>query len=253
MSVAKRIEARPGGKVARLTLENPAKLNILSPDMLAALVRAFREIEGDVRAVVVTGAGDKAFIGGADLEALGSLTPATAREFITLVHGACRAARECPVPVLARINGWCLGAGMELTAACDLRIAAGTAHFGMPEVRLGIPSVVEAALLPRLIGHGRSRWLVMTGETLDAQEALEWGFVEKVVPLADLDALTDRTLDALLAGSDAALRTQKQLCHLWEEAPLAESLRASIDAFAQAYASDEPRARIQAFRRKKNP
>ena len=251
MSVHKRIDTRAGGKVARLTLDNPSKLNILSPEMLAAVARAFREVEADVRAVVVTGAGEKAFIGGADLAALGGLTPATAREFITLVHGACRAARECPVPVLARINGWCLGAGMELAAACDLRIASTAANFGMPEVRLGIPSVVEAALLPRLIGHDKCRWLVMTGETIDAQEALQWGFLEKVVAPEGLDALTDRTLDALLAGSDAALRAQKQLCHLWEEAPLGESIRASIDAFAQSYASDEPRDLIRAFRGKK--
>jgi enoyl-CoA hydratase/carnithine racemase len=88
--------------------------------------------------------------------------------------------RDCPVPVIARINGWCLGAGLEIAASCDLRIAADNAVFGMPEVRLGIPSVVEAALLPRLVGAGRARWLVMTGETIGAAEALVWGLVEKI-------------------------------------------------------------------------
>lgn len=242
------IEARAGGNVARLVIDNPAKLNILTPATLAGLARALRGVPDNARAVVISGAGSRAFIGGADLETLGGLRPGSAREFISLIHGACAAARDCPVPVLASINGWCIGAGLELAAACDLRIASDDAHFSMPEVRLGIPSVVEAALLPRLIGHGRARWLVMTGETIDAREALSWGLVEKVFPKTELDAQTNHTLDALLAATDAALRAQKRLCKLWEEAPLAESIRASIDEFARAYAIDEPRERIAAFR-----
>src|SRR6185295_19603677 len=192
--------------------------------------------------------GDKAFIGGADLETLGSLDPASAREFIGLIHAACAALRECPVPVLARINGWCLGAGLELAASCDLRIASDTAVFGMPEVRLGIPSVVEAALLPRLVGAGRARWLVMTGETIDAKEALSWGLVEKVFSTEKFDAEVNKALDSLLAGDPAAMRAQKRLCKLWEEAPLATSIRASIDEFARSYESGEPARRVAAFR-----
>ena len=159
-------ESRPGGLVARVTLDNPRKLNIFTREAMAALVEKMREAElkDGLRAVVLTGAGDKAFVGGADLDALGSLDPASARAFIGQVHDACAAMRECPVPVVARINGFCIGAGLELAAACDLRIAVDTAMFSMPEVRLGIPSVVEAALLPRLVGAGRARWLVMTGE-----------------------------------------------------------------------------------------
>src|SRR6185295_4721533 len=193
--------------------------------------------------------GDKAFIGGADLETLGSLDPASAREFIGLIHAACAALRECPVPVLARINGWCLGAGLEIAASCDLRIAAETAVFGMPEVRLGIPSVVEAALLPRLIGAGRARWLVMTGETIGAAEALVWGLIEKLSNSKDLDQTVDRALDAILAGEPEAIRAQKRLCKLWEEAPLYESIEVSIDEFAKSYESGEPRRRIEAFRK----
>ena len=104
-----------------------------------------------------------------------------ARAFITLVHGCCRAVRDCPVPVIGRLGGWTLGAGLELAAACDLRIAAEHAQFGMPEVRVGIPSVVEAALLPGLIGWGRTRRLLLLGETIGAAEALAWGLVEQVV------------------------------------------------------------------------
>ncbi len=243
-------EERPGGLVARVTIDNPAKLNILSPETLKELVVSIRKIEtnSSLRAVVLTGAGEKAFVGGAQLETLGSLEPRSAREFITLIHDACAAMRECPVPVVARINGWCLGAGLEIAACCDLRLAAAHAVFGMPEVRLGIPSVVEAAMLPRLVGAGRARWLVMTGETIDAREALSWGLIEKVFESSKLEQETNRVLDSLLAGDPEAMRAQKRLCKLWEEAPLAESVRASIDEFAASYAKGEPNRLIAAFR-----
>ena len=245
------LESRAGGLVARVTIDNPSKLNILTPGTLDDLVLAIKELEKKpaLRAVVLTGAGEKAFIGGADLETLGSLDPASAREFIGRVHGACAAMRDCAVPVIARINGWCLGAGLELAACCDLRIAASTAAFGMPEVRLGIPSVVEAAVLPRLIGAGRARWLVMTGEPIGAAEALVWGLVEKIFDAKELDRGVNQALDAILAGEPEALRAQKRLCKLWEEAPLAESIRVSIDEFARAYESGEPLRRVEAFRK----
>ena len=245
-----RLEKRAGGLVARITIDNPAKLNILTSDLLLRFSREMHELENEtkLRAVVITGAGEKAFIGGADLETLGSLDPASAREFIGLIHGACTAVRDCPVPVLARINGWCLGAGLELAASCDLRIAVDTAAFGMPEVRLGIPSVVEAALLPRLVGAGRARWLVLTGEAINASEALAWGLVEKVFSPGKFEIEFNKTLDSLLAGEPEAMRAQKRLCKRWEEAPLAESIRASIDEFARAYESAEPRKRVAAFR-----
>ena len=242
------LETRAGGVVARITIDNPKKLNIFSPAALQSLVKAIEDINQTVRAVVITGAGDRAFVGGADLETLGSLDPVSARDFIGLIHAACAAVRDCPVPVIARINGWCLGAGLELAACCDLRIAADSAVFGMPEVRLGIPSVVEAAVLPRLVGAGRARWLVMTGETIGAAEALVWGLVEKICSFDDLDSQTDKTLDAILAGESEAIRAQKRLCKLWEEAPLDESVRKSIDEFARSYESGEPNRRVAAFR-----
>ncbi len=249
MTVRTGFEERGGALVARVTLDNPRKLNTLGRSAFAQLVEAMRAIERNarVRAVVLTGAGDKAFVGGASIDELAALDPASAREFITLVHEACAAMRECPLPVIARIRGYCLGAGLELAAACDLRIAAAEATFGMPEVRLAIPSVVEAALLPRLVGAGRARWLVMTGETIDAPEALAWGLVERVAPAESLDRVVDATLDSIIAGDADAIRAQKRLCKLWEEAPLDASVRASIDEFARAYESGKPARAIAAF------
>jgi enoyl-CoA hydratase/carnithine racemase len=250
--IVRSLEPRGGALVARLTVDNPRKLNSLTRESLRQLVESMDSLtDPRLRAVVLTGAGTKAFIGGADLETLGSLDPVSAREFIGLIHDACAAIRDCPLPVIARVNGWCLGAGLELAAACDLRIAAAHAAFGMPEVRLGIPSVVEAALLPRLVGAGRARWLVLTGETIGAGEALSWGLVEKVFEEKDLDKGVNQALDAILAGGGEAIRAQKRLCKLWEEAPLEASVRASIEEFAASYESGEPGRRVDDFRKRK--
>jgi len=156
------------------------------------------------------------------------------------------------VPVIARIDGYALGAGLELAAACDLRVASERAIFGMPEVRVGIPSVVEAALLPGLIGHGRARRLLLTGETIGAAEALAWGLVDAVAPPEDLDAAVERFTVAILAGGPHAIRLQKALIREWEDLPTSAAVERGIDAFAAAYATDEPRrmagARLAALR-----
>lgn len=245
------LQARGDALVARITLDNPRKLNCLDRRTLAGLIEQMRAVERDarVRAVVLTGAGERSFSGGANLDDLAALDAASARQYIGQVHDACAALRDCAVPVIARINGWCLGAGLELAAACDLRIAADSACFGMPEVRLGIPSVIEAALLPRLVGAGRARWLVLTGETIGAEQALAWGLLERVAPAAALDEMVNAALDAILAGGPDAVRAQKRLCKLWEEAPLDQCVRLSIDEFARSYESGEPARRIEASRR----
>jgi enoyl-CoA hydratase len=247
------LEARAGGRVARLTLANPAKLNALDAAAMLELTEAMGRLAGDaeLRAVVLTGEGDKAFSGGVDVAELGAATRATAREGITRLHRCITAVRECPVPVIARVNGYCIGGALELAAACDLRIAADHARFGMPEVRLGIPSVIEAALLPRLMGAGHARWLLLTGELIDAAEALHWGLVERVVAAQGLDAEVDHALDAILEGGAEAIRTQKRLNRAYEELPFADAVAASIDAFEQAYAGGEPEHMIGDYLRRK--
>lgn len=239
-----RIEERaPGARIAHLTIDNERRLNSLNSALMADFVDevdALTAIEG-LRAVVLTGAGDKAFVGGAAIDEMAAVTDAdAARTFITRVHRCCHAVRELPVPVIARIQGFTLGAGLELAAACDLRVAAEGAQFGMPEVKLGIPSVVEAALLPGLVGWGRAREMLLLGENFGAAEALAWGMVERVVPLAELDEAVDRWIDSLLHTGAEAVRLQKQLIRRWEDLPMREAVRAGIDAFAAAWDSPEP-------------
>lgn len=222
--------------VAKVFLDRPAKANAHDSALLERLAAALESLaaDADLRVVVLGGHG-RSFCGGADVGELRSLDDTTGRYFIGCVHRACSAVRRLPVPVVARLHGAVIGAGLELAAACDLRIAAQGTRFAMPEVRLGIPSVVEAALLPRLVGSGRAAWLVLTGEAIDARHASDWGLVEEVCSADALDAAVSRVVTALLAGDREALRMQKQLLQLWEEQPLSQSVRASIDLFGEAY------------------
>jgi len=218
--------------VANVYLDRPAKANALDSASLLKLKQEFEKLQDDpeLRVVVLAGRGAN-FCGGADVNELRSLDPSTAGAFVEKIHQVCRAIRALPVPVVAKLHGAVIGAGLEIAAACDLRVAAADARFAMPEVRLGIPSVVEAALLPRLVGSGRAAWLVLTGEAIDARRALEWGLVEELAP--DPDLAVEKLVQSLMAGGREALRTQKRLLQLWDEAPLATSVAASIAAFGQ--------------------
>ena len=243
MSVVVRREERPeGGHLARVTIDNIGKLNSLDRELMIEIVSTVAELEDDpqLRLAILTGAGERAFVGGADVGEIAALDHPTARSFITLVHRCCDAFRRLPVPVIARIDGYALGAGLELACACDLRVASERAIFGMPEVRIGIPSVVEAALLPKLIGHGRARRLLLTGETIGAEEALSWGLVDAVAPSGELDDAVERLARSILAAGPQAVRLQKSLILDWEELPTAMAIERGIDCFVGAFDTDEP-------------
>jgi enoyl-CoA hydratase len=235
--------------VAIVTIDNTARLNALSTQVMETLIAAVEALAGrpELRAVVLRGAGERAFIGGADITEMAGFDATSARGFITLVHRSCDALRRLPVPVIARIQGYAFGAGVEVAAACDIRIAAIGSQFGMPEVRLGIPSVVEAALLPQLIGWGRTRRLLLTGDTIDAATALAWGLVEEVAPSELLDQAIDRILDSILASGPQAIRLQKALIDAWEGLPLREAIQRGIDSFGAAWQTDEPARMMQAY------
>lgn len=247
-------DRHPTGTVARVVFDNARRLNVLNPPALLDLTEAFLGLarEEELRAVVFSGAGGRAFIGGADINHMAAMRQAEdGRRFITMIHKLCQAIRDCPVPVICRMEGYTLGAGLEVAAACDMRIAADNAHFGMPEVRVGIPSVVEAALLPRLIGWGRTSWMLLTAENIDAATADRWGMVEQVVPVARLDAAIDRCVAAIVDGTPKAVRAQKRLMRRWERLPLDEAVQAGIDAFAQSVSDGEHIERMTAFANRK--
>jgi enoyl-CoA hydratase len=235
--------------VAVVTINNPAKLNTLNTTVMTELIATVERlgIDASLRAIVLRGAGERAFIGGADIAEMAALDATSARAFITLVHRSCDVFRRLPVPVIARIQGYVFGAGVEVAAACDLRVAAVGSQFGMPEVRLGVPSVVEAALLPQLIGWGRTRQLLLTGDTIDAETAHAWGLVEELVPADQLDAAVDRLVVSILESGPRAIRLQKALITAWEDLPLGDAIQRGIDSFVDAWDSDEPRRMMGEF------
>jgi enoyl-CoA hydratase/carnithine racemase len=242
------VDRDPRG-VVRLTICNAGSLNILG----SAVINGVREglqvlsTERQTRVLIVAGQSEKSMIGGADIKEMAGLDQASAEKFISGLRDLCEAVRGFPAPVIARMPGWCLGGGLEVAACCDFRIAAHDARFGMPEVRVGIPSVIHAALLPRLIGWGRARWLLMTAENIDAATALAWGLVDAVAPEGGLDASVEKTVEMLLASAPQALRAQKALLRSWEELPLKESVDLSIGVFGQSYLTGEPQRLMQAF------
>lgn len=244
------VEERPRGRVARVSIDHSVKLNSLTSAVMDAFIEVVTGLADvtDLRACVVTGAGEKAFVGGANIDEMGAISsPEAGRAFITRVHLCCQAVRDLPVPVIARINGYCLGAGLELAAACDLRVAAAGAVLGMPEVKLGVPSVIEAALIPRLVGWGRAAEMLITGETFTAEQGLAWGMVEKVVPMAELDAAVETWLASILAAEPGAVRAQKALMRRWEELPMSQAIEAGIDAFEAVWKTDGPRDAMAGF------
>ncbi|SPA41255.1 Putative enoyl-CoA hydratase/isomerase [Cupriavidus taiwanensis] len=239
--------------IATVTIREAGSLNILSTPVIASLTRAIEALGAHdaLRVLVLRGTGDKGFIGGADIKEMAALDRASAEAFISGLRRLCDAVRHLPVPVIARMPGWCLGGGLELALACDLRIAADTAQLGMPEVKVGIPSVIHAALMPRLIGNARTAWMLLTGEISDAAEALQWGLVSRVVPLAGLDLEVERVA-ALLAGfGPVAVRQQKRLLREWEDAPLEVSIGNSVTEFGSAFDTGEPQQHMAAFLNRK--
>ena len=242
------VDRDPRGLV-RLTICNAGPLNILGSGVIRSVCEGLEKLAADpqIRVLVLSGQSPKSMIGGADIKEMAGLDQSSAEKFITGLRDLCEAVRNFPAPVIARMAGWCLGGGLEVAAACDFRVAAPDAKFGMPEVRVGIPSVIHAALLPRLIGWGRARWLLMTAENIDAATALAWGLIDVVADQGGLDAAVDKVVEALLKCGPQALRAQKDLLRQWEELPLTESVDLSIGVFGRSFMTEEPKRLMQEF------
>ena len=236
--------------IATLQVQGNKSLNIIgTPEIVAttAALARLRDAPG-LRVLVLRGRDDRAFIGGADIHEMAALTPDTAPAFITRLNDLCEAVRLFPTPVIARLAGWCLGGGLEVALASDLRLASADASFGMPEVKVGIPSVIHAALLPRRVGPAAATWMLLTGDTLNAATALNLGLVHQVHPTpAALDAAVAHTARQLAALGPQVLRQQKALMRDWERLPVEESIARSVAEFGRAFATGEPQHYMQQF------
>ncbi|MET3373635.1 enoyl-CoA hydratase/carnithine racemase [Variovorax boronicumulans] len=235
--------------VATLQIANGTSLNILDTATILELTRTLRTLARNesVRALVIRGEGDKAFVGGANIYELAKLDPDTAVAFITRLHDLCEAVRDFPIPTIARLAGWCMGGGMEFAAACDIRVGSTASHFSMPEVRIGIPSVIHANILSRLIGEGNTRWLLLTGASINAEKAHRWGFLNEIVAPEKIDVTIAETVEEILECGPNGVRAQKALLRSWEAPHIERGLKESIAAFGAAYRSSEPADYMQHF------
>ncbi|PYN88177.1 MAG: hypothetical protein DMD87_10925 [Candidatus Rokuibacteriota bacterium] len=241
------------GAAVWCTLDRPP-LNLFEPTLIRAVRDSFAELAADraTRVAVIVGSG-RAFTAGMDVRVLRDLDTGRARDLITTLHDAIAAVHRAPFPVIAAVHGPCLGAGFELALACDLRVAAASASFGLPEVRVGVPSVIQAALLPPMIGPGRAAEMLLTGTPVTAAQALDWGLVNRVVPDERLRAAAEEVVAAILASGPEAIRLQKELIVRWRETDLTTAVRYGINAFATAYATVEPREGMNAYLEKRPP
>lgn len=248
-------EEREQGRVARVTFNNPEKRNSLSLEGKDRFIEVLAQLRHDtsIRLLIITGAGDKAFIGGTNLAQLAEFDLVTAEASANRTHRMCDAVRTFPVPVIARINGHCFGSGMELAGCADMRVGVEGALFGMPETRHGMPSGMEASVLPRLIGWGKACELVLTGDHIDAAEAYRIGYLLKLVKREQLDEAVEAWVQSLLACGPNAVRIQKKLILDWDRMSITDGARAGIQAFVDAYRTDEPKRYITKFlERKRN-
>lgn len=235
------------GHVEVVRLEAPP-LNLLGRELIAALRGAFEDLAADrPRVAVLHCAG-----GGADVRELADLaTPGRAKAFITGLHDACRAVRALDAPVIAAVDGPCLGAHLEVAAACDLRICSPDSRLGMPEIKVGIPSVIDACWLTRICGLGAASRLVYEGDAVDADEALRIGLVDRVDGPLDDAALA--WAERLAASSPVALVQQKRVLRDWTRTWYEEAVRTSIDRFAETFERDEATEAMRAFLEKRDP
>lgn len=244
------------GPVRTLTVNRPDKLNALNAATLDALLVAFdaAAAEPAVRVVVLTGAGPKAFVAGADIAEMSALRPAEARDFSLRGQRLMRRIETLPKPVLAKVNGFALGGGLELAMACHLRIAADIAKVGQPEIGLGlIPGFGGTQRLLRLAGRAATLELCLLGAPIDAARAQQLGIVNRVVPAAELDAETDKLAAQLANSAPLALRGILDAVNVGGECGIEEGLQYETAQFGLMFSTDDMREGTQAFLERRKP
>jgi enoyl-CoA hydratase/carnithine racemase len=242
------VTLRRVGTSLHVTVDRPAKLNALRRADIDAMLEAM-DLDADVRAVVFRGAGDRAFSAGMHVEEFQDLTPASAAEFISRLRDLLAAVRTAPVATVSAVNGYCIGAAFELALACDLRIAASTASFGLPEIKVGIPSVVDAALLPQHVGLSLAKEMILTGDLYPVDRFAASGMCNAVVEPDELDAEVERWVARVAGHTRAATASQKRLFEVWQNTGLSTGTALSVREFASVFAAEETRQQLNTYRR----
>jgi len=255
--VGEYVSSERDGAVAIVTIDHPP-VNALSAPLLEELEAELVALDGDdsVRAIVLRGAGERAFVAGADISEFPSLREAGLQE-----GGSARGIQKlggrmdaAGTPFVAAIHGFCLGGGLELAMCCDIRVASEDAQLGQPEIKLGlIPGGGGTQRLPRLVGLGRALMLNLTGDFIDARTAYEWGLVEKVVPREELFETALGIARSIAARSPVAVGVLRELARTTRDLPLEEGLRREADGFRRCLASEDGAEGVAAFLEKREP
>lgn len=255
MSNYETITVEKEGKVGVITINRPDKLNALSSTVHRESIAALDDLRKDdgVRVVVITGSGEKAFIAGADISEFEGKTPVTQRDTFhekTLFNNI----DTFPKPVIAMVNGFCLGGGNELALACDLRVCSETAKFSQPEINLGIiPGGGGTQRLTRLVGEGRSMEMCLTGDMIDAETAYRFGLVNHVYPAAELRGKTMELAGKIAEKAPIALQLAKEAVKFASKSNLDEGLRREVDLFAICFSTEDKKEGVSAFLEKRKP
>lgn len=253
MSPSPTILSQREGSVLLITLNRPHKLNALTgPDLLAlqGVLDATAADDG-IRAVIMTGAGERAFCAGMDVSEFEDKTPAQAHAFIRRLKGVCDRLRRLPQPVIMAINGHCIGGALEMAMAADLRVAASDAQFSMPEINLGIPSVLDAIALQKYVGLSLAKEMLLLGEPFGVAQINHSGFINRVVPAEQVLAAAREYADAVVQRPAATLAQQKQLFETWQNIGFDAASADSTRQFALAFASDVPARQLAVYQNKR--
>lgn len=246
---------RGEGDVAVLTIDRQQKLNALDPQVVEEIGQALLELESEgPRAIIVTGAGEKSFVAGADIAAMSSMEPMEAKRFAEIGHAAMALLDRSPVPTIAAVNGFALGGGCEIAIACDIRIAAENALFGFPEVGLGIlPGMGGTQRLPRLVGPAIAKELIFSGRRIKAEEARMIGLVNHVVPQGEALNSAKELAAEIASNGPVAVRLAKAAANRALDVDLISGLEYEADQFALLFSTDDAKEGMGAFVEKRKP
>jgi enoyl-CoA hydratase len=249
------VRVERGESVAVLTIDRQEKLNALDPQVTEEIGQALLELEADSpRAIIVTGAGERSFVAGADISAMSVMEPMEAKRFSEIGHAAMALLDRSPVPTIAAVNGYALGGGCEVALACDVRVAAENATFGFPEVSLGIlPGMGGTQRLPRLVGPALAKELIFTARRIGAEEAHEIGLVNRVVPQGEALKVANEIAAEIAANGPLAVRHAKSATNRAMDVDLVSGLEYEADQFALLFATEDAREGMGAFAERRKP
>lgn len=241
------LEVRP--PMGLLRLDRPESLNSMTLGMKRRIPHAIQQLSGreEVRVIVVTGSGDKAFSSGSYVPDMLDLTPREARDYIRTERTTYDAIRRCPQPVIAAINGYALGGGCVLAVACDLQLAVNDTKIGLTELKMGVPVPLEVAILPRMIGISRTRELIYTAEPINTERARDIGLINRVYPREEFWDGVESMVDKIARHDPFALALQKDMMNKWMETDLETAIEYTINTFSLMFSTDTPNRSIREF------